>query len=31
MGEEAFKREYLGIPLCGQASPFTRELYERAT
>ena len=31
MGEEAFKREYLGIPLGGQASPFTWELYERAT
>jgi hypothetical protein len=24
-------REYLGIPLGGQASPFTWELYERAT
>ena len=31
MGEEAFKREYLGIPLGGQASPFTWELFERAT
>ena len=31
MGEEAFKREYLGIPMGGQASPFTWELYERAT
>jgi hypothetical protein len=31
LGEEAFKREYLGIPLGGQASPFTWELYERAT
>jgi hypothetical protein len=31
LGEEAFKREYLGIPLGGQASLFTWELYERAT
>jgi Terminase large subunit, T4likevirus-type, N-terminal len=31
LGEEAFKREYLGIPLGGQASPFTWELYECAT
>jgi hypothetical protein len=31
LGEEAFKREYLGIPLGGQASPFTWELYEFAT
>ncbi len=31
LGEEAFKREYLGIPMGGQASPFTWELYERAT
>ena len=31
LGEEVFKREYLGIPSGGQASPFTWELYERAT
>jgi Terminase large subunit, T4likevirus-type, N-terminal len=31
LGEHEFKREYLGIPLGGQASPFTWELYERAT
>jgi len=31
LGEDGFKREYLGIPLGGQASPFTWELYERAT
>jgi terminase large subunit-like protein len=31
LGEDAFKREYLGIPLGGQASPFTWELYEQAT
>jgi hypothetical protein len=31
LGEDVFKREYLGIPLGGQASPFTWELYERAT
>jgi hypothetical protein len=31
LGEEAFKREYLGIPLGGQASPFTWDLYECAT
>ena len=31
LGEEAFKREYLGIPTGGQASPFTWELYECAT
>jgi Terminase large subunit, T4likevirus-type, N-terminal len=31
LGEDAFKREYLGIPLGAQASPFTWELYERAT
>ena len=27
----AYKREYLGIPAGGQVSPFTWELYERAT
>ena len=31
LGEDVFKREYLGIPLGGQASPFSWELYERAT
>jgi Terminase large subunit, T4likevirus-type, N-terminal len=31
LGEEAFRREYLGIPLGGQASLFTWELYECAT
>jgi hypothetical protein len=31
LGDHEFKREYLGIPLGGQASPFTWELYERAT
>ena len=31
LGEDDFKREYLGIPLGGQASPFTWDLYERAT
>ena len=31
LGETRFKREYLGIPGGGEASPFTWELYERAT
>jgi Terminase large subunit, T4likevirus-type, N-terminal len=31
MGEHNFKREYLGIPLGGEASPFNWELYQRAT
>ena len=31
LGEHAFKREYLGIPVNGVASPFTCELYERVT
>jgi hypothetical protein len=31
LGEEAFKREYLGIPTGAQASPFTWDLYECAT
>jgi hypothetical protein len=31
LGEHDFKREYLGIPLGGRASPFTWELYEGAT
>jgi hypothetical protein len=30
-GEEAYKREYLGIPSGGGASPFTWDLYEQAT
>ena len=30
LGEHAFKREYLGIPGGGQASPFTWDLYDRA-
>jgi hypothetical protein len=31
LGEEAYKREYLGIPLGAQASPFTWDLFEQAT
>jgi hypothetical protein len=31
LGEDDFKREYLGIPAGSHASPFTWELYERAT
>jgi hypothetical protein len=31
LGEDAFKREYLGIPLGAQASPFTWDLFEYAT
>jgi Terminase large subunit, T4likevirus-type, N-terminal len=31
LGEFVFNREYLGIPGGGQASPFTWDLYERAT
>ena len=31
LGEHAFKREYLGIPVSGAASPFTWELYARVT
>ena len=31
LGEDNFKREYLGIPVGSGASPFTRDLYERAT
>jgi hypothetical protein len=31
LGEEGFKREYLGIPAGGHTSPFTWEMYERAT
>jgi Terminase large subunit, T4likevirus-type, N-terminal len=31
LGEDNFKREYLGIPAGGHASPFTWDLFERAT
>ena len=31
LGEHNFQREYLGIPLGATASPFTWDLYERAT
>ena len=31
LGEHNFKREYLGIPLGATASPFSWDLYERAT
>ena len=31
LGDEGFKREYLGIPIGGHASPFILEWYERAT
>ncbi len=31
LGEHDFNREYLGIPGGAQASPFTWDLYERAT
>ena len=31
LGEDTFKREYLGIPAGGIASPFTWELYEQIT
>jgi hypothetical protein len=31
LGDAKFKREYLGIPVGGGASPFVWELYERAT
>jgi hypothetical protein len=31
LGENGFKREYLGIPGAGEASPFSWDLYERAT
>jgi hypothetical protein len=30
-GEDYFKREYLGVPSGGHVSPFTFDLYERAT
>jgi hypothetical protein len=31
LGEGVFQREYFGVPSGAQASPFTWELYERAT
>jgi hypothetical protein len=31
LGEQAFSREYLGVPTGAQASPFGWDLYERAT
>ena len=31
LSEDDFKREYLGIPAGSQVSPFTYDLYERAT
>jgi Terminase large subunit, T4likevirus-type, N-terminal len=31
LGEDAFKREYLGIPSGGHVSPFSWDLYDRAT
>jgi Terminase large subunit, T4likevirus-type, N-terminal len=31
LGEQAFTREYLGIPGGGEASPFSWDLFERAT
>ena len=31
LGEDRYKREFLGIPTGGQVSPFTWELYDRAT
>ena len=31
LGEEAYKREYLGIPSGGEVSPFTWEMYQNAT
>jgi hypothetical protein len=31
LGDHAFEREYYGIPQGGHASPFSWELYERAT
>ena len=30
LGEDRYKREFLGIPVGGEASPFTLELYDRA-
>lgn len=31
LGEDDYKREYLGVPAGGHTSPFTWDLYERAT
>ena len=31
LGEDRYKREFLGIPAGGQASPFTWEQFDRAT
>ncbi len=31
LGEHSFRREYFGIPLGAEASPFQWELYDRAT
>ena len=31
LGEDRYKREFLGIPAGGQVSPFTWEQFERAT
>jgi Terminase large subunit, T4likevirus-type, N-terminal len=31
LGEEGYKREYRGIPIGGQVSPFTWEMFQRAT
>ena len=31
LGEDGFRREYLGIPVGAQSSPFSWDLYERAT
>jgi Terminase large subunit, T4likevirus-type, N-terminal len=31
LGEDGFKREYLGIPVGAHASPFSWDLYQRAT
>jgi Terminase large subunit, T4likevirus-type, N-terminal len=31
LGDDGFRREYLGIPVGAQASPFSWDLYERAT
>ena len=31
LGEEGYKREYLGIPSGGQVSPFTWDMYQSAT
>jgi Terminase large subunit, T4likevirus-type, N-terminal len=31
LGEDGYKREYLGIPTGGKVSPFTWDMYEKAT